>query len=196
MDVTETISLIELAWTAPATVGLLFTSWMLIDIWRDRRAVVRGGWNGLARLQADRWLRSEAIVALIHLIFTGVGVFAMTQPAARSSSTVPLIGLMLTAMFVAVPTLLVVRSVGDRLVRRAIRRQFEWQEQEGAIMSNWDKAGYAGLMVAQAMVTAAAIQIAAGQVPVPAAWAWALPIVQAGLVTLAMLLPSARRANP
>jgi len=56
-------------------------------------------------------------------------------------------------------------------------------------MTNWDKAKYVLLAVLQAVATAATIQIAAGQVPVPAQSAWVMPIVSAGLLALAALLP-------
>ena len=118
-----TISLIELIWTVPAVVGLVLTSWQVRDIWGDRQTLHRSRWNGLARLQVEHWLRSELLVLVIHISLTSIGVVAMTQPPSPATNATPsVLGVVLTAVFVAVPMLLMIRSAGDRVVRQAIRR--------------------------------------------------------------------------
>lgn len=46
------------------------------------------------------------------------------------------------------------------------------------------------LAVLGAVVGQFAIELGAGRVPIPAAWAWAVPILNAGLVVLVAHLPS------
>ena len=46
------------------------------------------------------------------------------------------------------------------------------------------------LAVLGAMVGQFAVELGAGRVPVPAGWAWTVPIAVAGLVTLGLYLPS------
>lgn len=102
------------AWTIPAVVGLLFTAWMLRDIWIDRQLLIKSKRNGLSRLQVDRWLRSEAIIVIIHLNFTIVGAAAWLD--------IELAEWVFSGLFISVPSLLVLRSFGDRLVRRAVKK--------------------------------------------------------------------------
>ena len=60
-------------------------------------------------------------------------------------------------------------------------------------MTKWEGAGYAGLIVMQAMCSQLAIEIGSGRVPMPERWQWILPVAQAGLMALSLLLPSVRR---
>lgn len=60
-------------------------------------------------------------------------------------------------------------------------------------MRGWEKASYGALIVAQAMASQLAIEIGAGRVPVPERWQWMLPVAQAGLMAISLLLPSVRR---
>jgi hypothetical protein len=46
------------------------------------------------------------------------------------------------------------------------------------------------LAVLGAVVGQFAVELGAGRVPIPAEWAWTVPIAVAGLVTLGLYLPS------
>ncbi len=52
-----------------------------------------------------------------------------------------------------------------------------------------DKIAYGLLAVANAVLTQLAVELGKGTVPIPASWAWAVPILGAGIVALTMLLP-------
>lgn len=50
-------------------------------------------------------------------------------------------------------------------------------------------AAYVTLAVLAALLTAFAQQLGAGKVPIPSDWQWVVPILSAGVVALAALLP-------
>ena len=56
-------------------------------------------------------------------------------------------------------------------------------------MQGKDALMYGGLAVLNAILTQFAVELGKGSVPIPAHWAWVIPILGAGLVTLTMLLP-------
>lgn len=129
MRLTDTVTLIEIVWTVPALVGVVLSFWMLWSIRRDHRLLLARGWNGLAALQVRHWHRSEMVALVVHVVFSLVGILALTQPGGAGSTTPSLLTLVITALFVFVPGLLMTRSVGDRIVRRVIRS--EWQRGRG-----------------------------------------------------------------
>lgn len=55
---------------------------------------------------------------------------------------------------------------------------------------------YVALIVAGATLGALGIQIAGGNVPIPASWAWLSPVLLAGIVSLTTMLPRITDAPP
>lgn len=56
-------------------------------------------------------------------------------------------------------------------------------------MTSMNGAAYATLAVLSALLTAFAVQLGAGKVPIPDDWQWVVPILSAGLVAVTSLLP-------
>jgi hypothetical protein len=124
MTLPETVSWLEIVWTAPAALALVLALWMQRESWYDLRHLRRQNWNGVALVQARAAVRGATLTVIELGIMTAVGVVALTQPQSLSSASSPpsLTALAITLVFIGLPCLLFVREVGNRRDRVRINR--------------------------------------------------------------------------
>lgn len=107
----ETISWLEVGWTAAAALGLLFAAWMLADARGDQRALRRARLNGARLIVARQAVRWEWIRVGTQALLLLVGVSAMFRP--NQELTTPQVIYTLLALYLPLGS-----TVGSILSRR------------------------------------------------------------------------------
>lgn len=116
--VSETVSWIELLWTAVALIGVGASSLVYVDAARDHKDVKIAGLTGAALITSRMTIRNERLRLGLLLLFALVGVVAMFIPNPPGSFDPP--RLLVALMLMAGSCLVVYGSFADRRDRRLI----------------------------------------------------------------------------
>lgn len=117
----ETTSVLELAWTMLASVGLYSAWWLWRDAVRSRHYWELQGMNGAVAITTRTSARSSAVRTLTQGVFLLVGLMSMSLPPRSQAIAEPHWILALPALgFIVVSVALVVDSILSRRDRERL----------------------------------------------------------------------------
>lgn len=128
VNLTRTVSLLELIWTAQSLAGLGVTIWAALDGWADYRSSQRAHHRGtlsLADLRLDWKVAAIGVAAALggfvgHAMFLELGVFGMLSPPPPSDRT--LSAAIFGWTFVGMQSTMLAAQVAVQVLRHQLRR--------------------------------------------------------------------------
>ncbi len=119
IELTPTITLVELEWTITAAIGCSYSGWFLIDSYQDLRWLRRSERNGANQDAAQILILMAGVLLGVHLLFLIIGGLSMTVPSPSHPSAA---GRVAGVGFTWVGQLLVVLLARVQVLRSRLRR--------------------------------------------------------------------------
>lgn len=113
----RTISITELVWSLVTIAGFGIALVALLDAHGDLQALRMAGKNGARRIVAIGNIRREVFRVALQAIFSGIGIYLMTQPPANAAKPITRGAIVLTVGMVAAALSIVASSSLDRRER-------------------------------------------------------------------------------
>lgn len=129
LDLTRTITFLELLWTAMAVIGTFVLTVNGLSANGDLRRLKQLGLNSVRKLIALDNLRTEWVLWCVLVVYALAGSRAMLRPSPPISNTATLDNL-IPHLFLFTEVLMVWSSIARRLTRRQVIQMLEARQKE------------------------------------------------------------------
>lgn len=85
LDLTSTVTVVELEWTLTALIGSGYSGWFLVASFGDYRWLQGTGRDGSSRNAAEILILLAAVLLGVHLLFLVIGALSMLTPTVRTT---------------------------------------------------------------------------------------------------------------
>jgi len=122
LDLTRTISIIEVIWVSVVGISLIFHLLTLRDVQLDRKYLRESGTNGMAHIVANANVRSERLRSTVAacLLFAGVVSLFRESPPSIGGPDFDLARVLVILAFIGAASLMTFSSILDRRDRKRI----------------------------------------------------------------------------